>query len=57
MPFKANYRKITCINGAVIDFKGLDDNQTKGISGYKRVTCLTKFLEMEFAGFFKQRLL
>jgi hypothetical protein len=38
--FKANYRKITCKNGAVIDFKGLDDNQDKGISGYKRVTCL-----------------
>jgi phage terminase large subunit len=49
--FKVNYRKITCVNGAVIDFKGLDDNQKiKGISGYKRVI-LDEISEMEFADF------
>ena len=51
--FKINYRKITCINGAVIDFKGLDDNQKiKGISGYKRVV-MDEVSEMDF-GDFKQ---
>lgn len=49
--FKVNYRKITCVNGAVIDFKGLDDNQKiKGISGYKRVI-MDEISEMEFADF------
>jgi phage terminase large subunit len=49
--FKINYRKITCINGAVIDFKGLDDNQKiKGISGYKRVV-MDEISEMDFADF------
>jgi hypothetical protein len=49
--FKINYRKITCVNGAVIDFKGLDDNQKiKGISGYKRVI-LDEISEMEYADF------
>jgi len=36
--FKVNYRKITCVNGAVIVFKGLDqEGKIKGISGFKRV--------------------
>lgn len=49
--FKINYRKITCINGAVIDFKGLDDNQKiKGISGYKRVV-MDEISEMDFADY------
>lgn len=49
--FKITYRKITCVNGAVIIFKGLDNNEKiKGISGFKRVV-LDEISEMEFADF------
>lgn len=49
--FKINYRKITCINGAVIDFKGLDSSEKiKGISGYKRVV-LDEISEMDLADY------
>lgn len=49
--FKVQYRKITCVNGAVVDFKGLDDEQKiKGISGYKRVI-MDEISEMEHKDF------
>ena len=49
--FRINYRKITCVNGATIIFKGLDNSEKiKGISGFKRVV-LDEISEMEFADF------
>lgn len=49
--FRVNYRKITCVNGATVIFKGLDSSEKiKGISGFKRVV-LDEISEMEFADF------
>lgn len=51
--FRVNFRRITCVNGAVIVFKGLDSSEKiKGISGFKRVV-MDEISEMEF-GDFKQ---
>lgn len=49
--FKINYRRITCVNGATIIFKGLDNSEKiKGISGFKRVV-MDEISEMELADF------
>lgn len=49
--FTINYRKITCVNGAVIVFKGLDNSEKiKGISGFKRVV-MDEISEMELSDF------
>lgn len=49
--FKVNYRRITCINGATIIFKGLDNSEKiKGISGFKRVV-MDEISEMELSDF------
>ncbi len=49
--FKVQYRKIKCVNGSVIEFKGLDSSEKiKGISGFKRVF-LDEISEMEHSDF------